>query len=226
MADSKPRLTYTASRGFSSAIRIALAAAKIEYEDAYLATREDFLKLIETGKLMFKQIPLLEIDGKNLIGSDCIIRYVCKKGGLMGKTSDEEIKIEMLSHGARDMLKAGLVMFKFFEPERKDQELQRGLKEARERYLPVFEKTLTDNSSGFLVGDCLSMADIVFYDSVSIISDDPDLEKELANFPKCRAFIEHFRNQPGLKEFMVGPHNFPLLSEKFVQVVKDIFSWV
>ncbi|XP_071479186.1 glutathione S-transferase A4-like [Diadema antillarum] len=131
--------------------------------------------------------------------------------------------IEMMSMGARDMLKAGFVMHKYVEPQKQDQELQGGLKEARERYLPVFEKTLTVNPSGFLVGGSLSMADIVFYDSVSIISDDPALEKELANFPKCRAFIEHFRSQPGLKEFMTGPRNFPPPSDEHVQEVKGVF---
>lgn len=41
---------------------------------------------------MFKQIPLLEIDGLNLIGSEAVLRYVCRKGNLEGKTDEEKVR--------------------------------------------------------------------------------------------------------------------------------------
>eukprot|EP00057_Strongylocentrotus_purpuratus_P000877 XP_001185610.2 PREDICTED: glutathione S-transferase 3 [Strongylocentrotus purpuratus] len=97
MAGDTVRLTYTASRGLGEPIRLALVASGIDYTEIYLQTREDFVKLTEGGKLMFKQIPLLEIDGLNLIGSEAVLRYVCRKGNLEGKTDEEKVLSESKS---------------------------------------------------------------------------------------------------------------------------------
>ena len=42
------------------------------------------------GKLTYKQAPLLEFDGRSLVGSEVILRHVCRKGNLMGKTEAEQ----------------------------------------------------------------------------------------------------------------------------------------
>ncbi|XP_071504012.1 glutathione S-transferase A3-like [Diadema antillarum] len=140
MADGKPRLTYTPGRGLAEVTRLALVAGGIEYEDIYLTSREAFLQLINDGKLLFNQIPLLEMDGICLVGSDALLRYVCNKAGLMGKTDKDQAMIEMLTLGARDLLKSGLPSFKFSPPEKQEEIIQNIAKQSRERYLPIFEK--------------------------------------------------------------------------------------
>ncbi|XP_041462297.1 glutathione S-transferase alpha-4-like [Lytechinus variegatus] len=221
---SKPRLTYFDGRGFAEVSRLALSAAKIEYDDIYLRTREEFLQLITDGKLMFKQVPLLEIDGQNLIGSECILRYICSKGNLQGKPEDQT-KIEMLSMGARDMLKAGFSGAKFQATSEKCEEmLQNAGKQSKERYLPVFEKVLGESKSGFLVGDSLTMADLMFFDSVSYVNDISQFQPLLADFPNCKRFIEHFSSQPGIKEYLASPRRHPPPSDEYVQGVRKVLN--
>ncbi|XP_072178378.1 glutathione S-transferase alpha-4-like [Diadema setosum] len=226
MADKgRPRLTYFAGRGLAEVIRLALNAAQIEYEDIYMRTREEFLQLIKDGKLMFKQVPLLEMDGKNLIGSESTFRYVCKKGGFMGKTDDDQAMVEMLCLGARDMLRSGFSNFQFVAADKQEETLQKALKLSRERYLPVFEKTLEESKSGFLVGDSLTMADFMFYDPLSYINEIPRVKHELDAFPKCKAYIQHFSSQPGLKEYLASPQRHPPPDAAYVKEVNLVLNW-
>ncbi|XP_788101.1 glutathione S-transferase alpha-4 [Strongylocentrotus purpuratus] len=222
---SKPRLTYFAGRGFAEVTRLALNAAQIEYDDVYLRTREEFLQLITDGKLMFKQVPLLEIDGKNLIGSECVLRYVCNKAKLQGKSDDDQSKIEMLSMGARDMLKGGFSGAKFqATPEKEEEMLQSAAKQCKDRYLPVFEKVLGENKSGFLVGDSLTMADLMFFDGLSYVNEIPKIKSLLDDFPNCKAFIVHFSSQPGIKEYLASPRRHPPPNDEYVRGVRKVLN--
>ncbi|XP_072178600.1 glutathione S-transferase alpha-4-like [Diadema setosum] len=225
MADNKPKLTYFAVRSLAEVIRLALSAAKVEYDEVYLRSREQFVQLITDGKLMFKQVPLLEIDGKTLIGSDCTLRYVCRTRGLMGKNSDDQTLIDMLSSGARDMFKLGIFNYKFKPTEEARAEfLEKATKECRERYLPVFERILTGSKSGFLVGDTMTMADIIFFDAVSYLQEAPNLKHTLAEFPGCQAFIAHFSQQPGIKEYLASPRRLPHMDDDMVAEVKQVVN--
>ncbi|XP_030851043.1 glutathione S-transferase alpha M14-like [Strongylocentrotus purpuratus] len=144
---------------------------------------------------MFRQMPLLEVDGQCLIGSEAILRYACRKGNLNGKTDQDKYRIDMLSMGAKDMAFPSLMSPIFLEvqftKEAADKASENGIKECRERYLPVFEKVLDESTSGFLVGDSMSRADIMLFDGLCYLHEDPKLESELQNFPRCsvRALI-------------------------------------
>jgi hypothetical protein len=48
--------------------------------------------LLIEKKLLFLQVPLLEIDGKNLVQSSAIARYICRKGNLLGDNEDDMTK--------------------------------------------------------------------------------------------------------------------------------------
>jgi hypothetical protein len=44
------------------------------------------------GKLLFGQVPLLEIHGKNLVQSGAIVRYLAKLANLLGDNADDAVK--------------------------------------------------------------------------------------------------------------------------------------
>ena len=48
--------------------------------------------VLEEGKLLFNQLPLLEIDGLNLTQSTAIVRYVAEKGDLVPKDPKEKYR--------------------------------------------------------------------------------------------------------------------------------------
>eukprot|EP00057_Strongylocentrotus_purpuratus_P009342 XP_011663816.1 PREDICTED: glutathione S-transferase alpha-4 [Strongylocentrotus purpuratus] len=81
------------------------------------------------------------MDGQNLTGSEVILRYVCNKYNFQAKSDKDQVKLEMLCLGARDMLKSGFSAAQF-QKTREEQEamLQGAVKQCKNRYFPVFEK--------------------------------------------------------------------------------------
>lgn len=55
----------------------------------------------------------------------------------------------------------------------------------------LIHQVLGESTSGFLVGDSMSMADIMVFDGLCYLHEDPKLKSELQNFPCCsvRALI-------------------------------------
>ncbi|XP_063959152.1 glutathione S-transferase alpha-4-like [Lytechinus pictus] len=230
MADETPRLTYFAGRGFAEPIRLALVAAGIEYTDNYLETRDGFLQLIKDEKLMFKQVPLLKIEGKTLIGAEPILRFVCRRGRLDGKTDEEKTQIDMLTMGAKDLAWPNIINSKFDEiqvsKEKCEEDIKSAFRECRHRYLPVFEKVLSESNSGFLVGESLSMADIMVFDALAYVKEIPELQPLLADFPRCAAFIEHFSNQPMINAYLASPRRHPPTDTKHATDACRILGWL
>ncbi|KYO37668.1 hypothetical protein Y1Q_0004771 [Alligator mississippiensis] len=81
----KPKLTYFNGRGRMESIRWLLAAAGVEFEEDFLETREQYLKLIQDGHLLFDQVPLVEIDGMKMVQTKAILSYIAGKHNLYGK---------------------------------------------------------------------------------------------------------------------------------------------
>lgn len=55
----------------------------------------------------------------------------------------------------------------------------------------LIHQILDESTSGFLVGDSMSMADIMVFDGLCYLHEDPKLKSELQRFPRCsvRALI-------------------------------------
>ncbi|KAJ6650379.1 hypothetical protein lerEdw1_010667 [Lerista edwardsae] len=85
----KPKLTYFNGRGRMESVRWLLASAGQEFEETFVETREQYLKLIKDGKLLFDQIPLVEMDGLKLVQTKAILNYLAGKYNLYGKDLKE-----------------------------------------------------------------------------------------------------------------------------------------
>ena len=68
-AEATVRLTYFAGWGLAEQTRWVLAATGVEWEQVALETHEEFTALRDDGSLLFRQLPLLEIDGLKLTQS-------------------------------------------------------------------------------------------------------------------------------------------------------------
>jgi len=175
-------LLYFNSRGFAEITRLALTVTGIEYHETDMATREDFVALLP--ELLFGQLPLLRIDGLNIVQSGAIVRYVARKGKLLGSNDLETARIEMIYEGTRDfngVFRMGWVPIS-------DEDLKKEIEDkAFPRYLPVFNKLLSNSSSGFLVGDSLSLADLGLLEVLLFIVDYWNEEK-LQAYPDVLKF--------------------------------------
>ncbi|XP_044531281.1 glutathione S-transferase A4-like [Gracilinanus agilis] len=135
----KPRLYYFNGRGRMESIRWLLAAAGVEFEEVILETREQYLKLLEDGYLLFDQVPLVEMDGMKLTQTRAILSYLAAKYNLYGKDLKETALINMYVDGTLDlMMSIALLPFKPSDQKQKEAELV--VEKAKSRYFSVFEK--------------------------------------------------------------------------------------
>ncbi|CAG5117476.1 unnamed protein product [Candidula unifasciata] len=152
MAPKSMRLIYFDARGKAEISRLVLAAAGQTYEDVRL-TKEQWPA--EKPNTPFLQLPVLEIDGKRYGQSIAIATYLAREFGFCGKSNIEELQINQAIQLAVDLMNTGSKAFYESDPAKKFP-----------KYFQFFEKLLKESGTGFVVGNSLTLADIVFYDLV------------------------------------------------------------
>ncbi|KAM3930288.1 glutathione S-transferase 3-like [Leptodactylus fuscus] len=217
----KPVLHYFNGRGRGEAIRIMLAVAGVEFDEKFYKTKEEFKELLQSGKLMFQQIPMLEIDGLCLVQSRAILSYIAEKYNLYGSDLQERAFVNMYVEGTTDLLTEVLKYFFLSESEK---EKQRSYMKDRacNRYFPVYNKALEDKE--FLVGKRLSWADVYLLDTILQIKEfHPDI---LQNFPHLQAFEKRMCEIPNIKKYLQpGGQRKPMADDEYVKtVVALVFS--
>ncbi|GFS22373.1 glutathione S-transferase alpha [Elysia marginata] len=207
-------------RGRGELIRLCLAAANIEFKDHFLYERAEYLKLIEDGKLLFNQLPLLEIDGKNLTQSNSCARYVARKASLCGKNEDEAVQIDMLYEGGRDFLTPFLPMV--FKSEA---DVLAGAKEKTlPKYMPLFEKVAAANGTGYLVGSSLTLADISVLEPLLLCVEYFGTEC-FNGYPALKKVYDTVTGLDSISSFLKGPHRQRKNDERYVGEVKRVLNW-
>ncbi|XP_058410136.1 glutathione S-transferase A1-like isoform X2 [Diceros bicornis minor] len=219
----KPKLHYFDGRGRMESIRWLLAAAGVEFEEKFVDTSEDLEKLCNDGSLMFQQVPMVEIDGMNLVQSRAILNYIAAKYNLYGKDIEERALIDMYIEGIAD-LNEMILLLPISPPDQKDAKITLIKDRTVNRYLPAFEKVLKSHGQDYLVGNTLSRADIQLVELLYYVEElDPSL---LANFPLLKALKTRISNVPTVKKFLQpGSQRKPPADEKLVEKARKIFKF-
>uniref|UniRef100_A0A8D2B5E7 glutathione transferase n=1 Tax=Sciurus vulgaris TaxID=55149 RepID=A0A8D2B5E7_SCIVU len=219
----KPMLHYFNGRGRMESIRWLLAAAGVEFEEKLFETHEEFEKLIQGGALMYEQVPMVEIDGMNLVETRAILRYIAAKYGLYGRNLKEQAWIDMYVEGLRD-LSDMIMYFPLSLPEEKEMNLEYILQRATMRFFPVYEKALRDHGQDFLVGSQLSWADIQLLEVILMAEEcKPSV---LLGFPLLQEFKVRISCIPTINKFLQpGSQRKPPLDEESIRKVKNIFKF-
>ncbi|KAM9234547.1 glutathione S-transferase-like [Dugong dugon] len=217
----KPKLHYFNGRGRMETIRWLLAAAGVEFEEEFFETREEFEKLIKGGTLMYEQVPMVEIDGMNLVQTGAILRYIAAKYDLYGRNLKEQAWINMYVEGLKD-LSDMIMLFPLSLPEEKEMNLDFILERATKRFFPVYEKALREHGQDFLVGNRLSWADIRLLEVILMVEEcKPNV---LSGFPLLQEFKARTSHIPTINKFLQpGSQRKPPLDEKSLETVKKIF---
>uniref|UniRef100_A0A672NDR0 Glutathione S-transferase n=1 Tax=Sinocyclocheilus grahami TaxID=75366 RepID=A0A672NDR0_SINGR len=190
------------------------------FEEVFLTKREEYEKLLSDGALMFQQVPLVEIDGMQLMQSKAILNYIAGKYNLYGKDLKERAMIDMYSEGVIDLMDL-VMMYPLTPPENKQKYLSNIEQKAKDRILPVFEKGLAN--SQFLVGNQLSRADIHLLEVTLMLQE--LLPTILASFPKIQAFQEKMKALPIIGKFLQpGSARKPPPDGAYVKTVKEVLS--
>lgn len=174
--DSTPKLHYFDAYARGEPIRLLLSHLKIEWEEVKVDIPPFSPETKE--KFEFGRVPMLEMDGMKLVESKAILKYIALKHGLHPTDAVNNYKVNSLVERFIDF--EGAFYKGFFA---KEEEKAEKMTEFREKEaLPTFtaiEKRLKENSSqDYLVGDKLTVADVVWVDFFFSHALNPTLNEE------------------------------------------------
>ncbi|TKC38448.1 glutathione S-transferase A4 isoform X1 [Neophocaena asiaeorientalis asiaeorientalis] len=238
MMATKPKLHYPNGRGRMESVRWVLAAAGVEFDEDFLETKEQLQKLQDGNHLLFQQVPMVEIDGMKLVQTRSILHYIADKHHLFGKDLKERtlycgpsgvfslvhlpiLKIDMYVEGTLDLLEL-IIMHPFLKPDDQQKEVVNMAQKAIIRYFPVFEKVLRGHGQRFLVGNQLSLADIILLQTILALEE--KIPNILSAFPHLQEFTVKISNIPTIKKFLEpGSKRKPPPDDIYVRTVYNIF---
>lgn len=96
-------LYYFAGRGLADQIRWMLAATNVDFCQKVVSSREKFLELAAC-QLPFGQLPLLQIDGMEIVQSQAAVRYLARRAHIAGNSAQDALKCDMIAEAVRDVL--------------------------------------------------------------------------------------------------------------------------
>ncbi|XP_057704342.1 glutathione S-transferase A4-like [Corythoichthys intestinalis] len=212
------KLHYFNGRGKMESIRWLLTAAEVEFDEFHLTSRDQYLKMLEDGDLMFQQVPMVEIDGMKLIQTKAILNYIAEKYNLHGKDIKERVKINMYAEGLMDLME--MIMVLPFTQDVKTK-LDNIEKKAKDRYLPVFEEQLKDHV--YLVGGRMSVADVLLLECTLMLEE--KFAGILKNFGNVKSFQGRMQSQPAISRFLQpGSKRKPQPDDVYVKTVREVFD--
>ncbi|KAK5882334.1 hypothetical protein CesoFtcFv8_020931 [Champsocephalus esox] len=188
-------LHYFNGRGKMESIRWLLTVAEVDFDEVFLTTREQYLKLLSDGDLMFQQVPMVEMDGMKLVQTKAILNYIAEKHNLHGKDLKDKLLVNTHSEGLMDLME--MIMMLPFAADVKTK-LDNIQNKAKDRYLPVFEKALSGPI--YLVGGRLSCADVQLLECTLMLEE--KFADILAEFPNLKSFQGRMTRIPAVSRFL------------------------
>ena len=223
-------LRYFNIRGRGEAIRMALADSSLAFKDESFTSEQwgkdtpDGLKAewVAAGKLPFGQVPLLEIDGLNLVQSHTILRYLGRKQGWYSSnfmTAEQLARIDLVADGTEDVRKL-LSAIKYSDDTDAEKARRLGLyfssAELGARWLGYLEALIgrepehacprraCPHAAGTRVpthADYLLLDLLDYHESF----DAPATAALLQTMPRLVAWRAEMLNRPALKKYLDGP---------------------
>ncbi|WAR26001.1 GST9-like protein [Mya arenaria] len=154
-------------------------------------------------------LPVLEVDGKQLSQSLTICRYLAREFHLCGKTAWEQAKVEEIVDTMED-LRLEVAKWIYEKNETKKNEISEHLKEqVYPKFAKILETSLrgneeNDNSSGYLVGENLTLADLSVFETLtfpltihpSILDDHIELQQHRHRIKTHKRLSDYISNRP------------------------------
>lgn len=194
-------LCYWDIRGLAQPIRLILEYTGTEFEDKMLscgpAPKFDkscwFDNKFSLG-LDFPNLPYF-IDGDaKITQSNAIMRYIARKNGLIGKSEEEMVRVDMMAEQSMDF-RNGLVRLSY----------NPNYDQLRPDYLSKLQATLKQFSDFLGTGDWFAGANISFVDFImyELLDQHRILDPEcLTSFGNITAFLDRFEKLPKIEAYM------------------------
>ena len=128
--------------------------------------------------------------------SKAIERYVAKKYGMMGSTPEEEALIDGFAEHNRDIADAYRKVSRD-----KDGKLEAFLAEDLPKSLALLEKAIASKPGPFMLGDKVSLADVLFFVFLTENIADSKALPAYESLPKLKAAIDAVANLDSIKAY-------------------------
>lgn len=191
---SKYTLTYFNSKGRAEVARLIFAQAGVEYEDKRVE-KEEWLKLKPSTPS--GQLPMLEVDGKQLIGSMVIDRFLGERFGLAGSNDIENAEIAGIIDILHDFEIRLVTMYFEKDEERKAQLKEKFGKEDIPKYWGIIDGICKKNNAaeGWIHGDTPTYADLSIFNTLGFfLSQVPTFMDDFPHVAKLKSSVEALPN--------------------------------
>lgn len=200
MAASDIKLYNFKDIGRVEASRIILALAGKSYEYVPFTFKEwPEIK----PNTPFGQAPFIEIDGKKFGQSLAIAAYLAREFGFYGQSNLDGLKIDMISQLVYEW-RVNAAKLLFGGDASNKEEVDKILTEQEApRYLGYLEKLLKENGSKFMVGESITLGDVVVLDMFTGFVC-KYVEEASSNFPLLRELVDRLSNIPSIKNYVAS----------------------
>lgn len=188
---SKIQLAYFQVRGRAEAIRTLLVDNNVEYEEADVGPRDNWVNNWKP-KMAFGQCPWLKDGDVELVQSNTMLRYLARKLDLYGANNVEASRADMINDGVEDLRVAYTRM------------IYQNYEEGKGPFiaelpgkLQCFE-TLMKNGGDYILGGKVCFADYNLFDLLDalVTLSSPCLDA----FPTLKAYYDRVMNRPGVQK--------------------------
>jgi len=217
---TKLQLKYFDIKGAAETCRVLLALGGEDYTDTRYQMdpttfqSPQFLEDKSSGKLSINlnRAPVLITPSGRTIGqSKAIERYIARKCGLMGRTSEEEAIIDCIAEHCRDVKDAAMrKRFSKFVKDKTDEEKAQDRTQWFNEDMPLLlskiEQSVTEISTrpGYTLGDEPTYADVTIWALLRDCSD-TDLDDTTMAAAKCKslnAIADQIASHPGVAKWL------------------------
>ena len=150
------------------------------------------------------QVPVLEMGDKKYPQSLAIAAYLAREFGLYGKTNLDSLKIDVIAQTVFELRIKASKHYYETDPKKKEELAATLTLQESPFYLTFLEQQLVENGGEFLVGDAVSLADLIVYDlfkgGLGKFTQ-PNAEK----FPRLQRLVESISNADVIKDYTNAP---------------------
>ncbi|KAI4471544.1 glutathione s-transferase [Holotrichia oblita] len=195
---SEIKYTYFDAKAAGEAIRLLMKYGCIDFIDNRISF-EDWPKVKST--MPYRQVPILEIDGKMAHQSTAIARYFAKRVKLVGNNAWEDMEIDAVVDTINDF--TSKIQACFYEQDAAVKESRKGplFEDTIPFYIGKFEE-LAKNNNGYLALGKLTWADFCFVGIVDYLNKLTETNL-IADCPNLKKVIENVTSIPSIKAWTI-----------------------
>jgi len=190
------KLYYFDIRGLAEPIRLAFAQAGVPFEDVRFK-HDEWPQFKE--KMPFGQVPVLEVDGKQLTQSMSILRYIARKHGLEADDEWDRAVGDEMATSWLDMYTRSAGAWAEPDKEAKKAKFQTVIDEFVKPRLTLVNERIGKNASGLVAGNKVTWCDFAVYNTLTMIRD--FLKVSLGSYDHLEKFVHKIENLPKIKEW-------------------------